>query len=203
MKKNKLFLSLMTAFLIFAFFVGNLSASEQSPVEVPAPQKNTFVDRLILYVPNRTLDLLDIVDVSIGLGPKAKVKAWITRYCDLGLGFGSSAKLVKGYNRQYGAGLESGMDASLFMYSVNDVKMYDTTRDVQEYFLYDTGIPSINNTVYNFWKGPRDIFSIGLEGAAFLDVGVEVHPFEIIDFFAGFFFLDPKGDDLTMDSFRK
>ena len=157
---------------------------------------------MILYVPNRLVDLADIVDLSVGFGPAVKAKVWATRYMAFGGGIGGTAKLIKAYNRQYGAGLQSGWNASFMMLSAEDSEMYDTTRGVQKYFLYHTGVPSIDDNVYNFWHGPRDIFSIGVEGAAFVELDGEVHPFELVDFLAGIVFLDPKGDDFTMQDIQ-
>ncbi|HBM15240.1 MAG TPA: hypothetical protein DD381_02680 [Lentisphaeria bacterium] len=162
------------------------------------PKKDTWGDKLLLYFPNRFVDMADMIDLSLGFGPTVKAKIWATRYVALGGGIGGSAKLIKGYNRQYGAGLESGWNASFLMLSAENMEMSDTTRGVQKYFNYYTGIPSLDNSVYNFWKGPQDMFSIGAQGAAFVEIDAEVHPFEIFDFLAGIFFLDPKGDDYTM-----
>ena len=143
-------------------------------------QNNKFVDMLILYLPNRVMDFLDTVDVSLGFGPVVKAKAWATRYMAFGGGIGGSAKIIKAYNRQYGAGLESGWSASFMMLTAENTELYETTRGVQKYFEYHTGIPSINDSVYNFWRGPRDIFSIGIEAALFGEVDVEVHPLKLL-----------------------
>lgn len=167
-----------------------------------AVKKDTFLDKLILYVPNRVLDFLDIFDVSLGFGPEVKAQAWVTRYFSFGGGVGGVAKLIKAYNRQYGAGLQSGWSLSFMMLSAEDSEMYETTRGVQKYFACYSGIPSINDNVYNFWKGPRDIFSIGAEGAIFGELDAEIHPFAIINFVTGFFFIDLKGDNVTMQDLR-
>ena len=203
-----------TVFVV-VFAIANLSADETIPdaqqdmsavTPVAAPQKtvqkDTWGDKLILYFPNRVMDFLDIVDISLGFGPTVKANVWVTRYFAFGGGIGGSAKVIKGYNRQYGAGLQSGWNASFMMLTAENVEMTDTTRNVQRYFCCYQGVPSLNDSVYNFWTGPRDIFSIGAEGALFAELDVEVHPFEIADFVAGIFFLDPKGDDMTMADFR-
>ena len=206
--KKKNFLTLLAAVVVFPAFAGIVSAAQLQPA-IPAPgtklsvkyapgQKESWKDKLILYIPNRLVDLADVLDVSVGFGPAVKAKVWVTRYMALGGGIGGTAKLIKGYNRQYGAGLQSGWNASFMMLSAEDTEMYDTTRGVQKYFLYHTGVPSIDDNVYNFWHGPRDIFSVGFEAAAFLELDAAIHPFEIVDFFAGLVFLDPKHDDFTM-----
>lgn len=206
--KKKFFLVLLTFAITSVAFAATLEPSEPAESvesnlsEFPPNPSENWGDRLILYLPNRLIDLLDIGDISIGVGPTAKAKAWITRYMAFGGGIGGSAQLIKAYNRQYGAGLEGGWNGSFMMLSAEDTEMYESTRYVQTYFLYESGIPSIDNSVYNFWHGPRDIFSIGAELALLIDLHVEMHPFEVFDFLAGIFFLDPKGDDITMEGFE-
>ena len=175
---------------------------ESNLEQFPPNPRESWKNRLILYIPNRIVDFLDIADASLGIGPVVKMKVWATRYMAFGAGIGTSAKIIKGYNRQYGLGLESGENISFAMFSADDTKMYETTRGVQKYFIYDFGIPSIDDKVYNFWRGPRDIFSIGVELALGVDGKAELHPFEIVDFLAGIFFLDPKGDDFTMKDIK-
>ena len=196
--RKKFFLALLTLTIASVAFAAKTESIDSNLAQFPPDAKESWKDRLILYIPNRVVDFLDIVDVSLGIGPTLKAKVWITRYAAFGAGFGGSAKLIKGYNRQYGAGLEQGWNASFLMLSAEDTEMYETTRDVQKYFLYHTGVPSIDDNVYNFWTGPRDIFSVGAQLALLLDAEIQIHPFEIIDFLAGIFFLDPKGDDFTM-----
>ncbi|MCF7791435.1 MAG: hypothetical protein K9L78_03885 [Victivallales bacterium] len=210
---KKKIVSLFVAVIITFVFTENITAEEltsktvpksiikppvASPKEKANKKKKEFTDMLILYFPNRVMDFLDIVDVSLGFGPVVKAKLWATRYMAFGGGVGGSAKIIKGYNRQYGAGLESGWNASFMMLTAENTEMYETTRGVQSYFEHYTGIPSLNDNVYNFWKGPRDMFSIGMQAAVFGELDAEVHPFEIIDFASGLFFLDPKGDDIKM-----
>ncbi len=206
--RKKIFLALLTLAVASSVFAAEIEPLKAEPAktesiesnlaEYPPDPEESWTDRLILYIPNRFVDFLDIGDASVGLGPTLKAKLWATRYVAFGAGFGGSAKLIKAYNRQYGAALEQGWNASFLMLSAEDTEMYETTRDVQKYFLYHTGIPQINDSVYNFWTGPRDIFSIGAQLAVLLDLELQVHPFEAIDFLAGIFFLDPKGDDFTM-----
>ncbi len=210
---KKICIAACTSAVALTMFSSTLFAAKTQPkssglppdlVYVPPtnPQKQTWGDRLILYIPNRALDFLDMADLSLGIGPVAKAKVWGTRYFAFGGGFGGTAKLVKAYNRQYGAGFESGWSVSFAMISAENDSIYDTTRDVQKYFYYNTGLPNLDDRVYNFWTGPRDIFSIGVEGAVLVEVDAEIHPFEIFDFFAGLIFLDPKHDDITMQDIK-
>lgn len=167
-----------------------------------AAQNDTWTDKLILYVPNLFMNAFDIVDVSVGFGPTVKAKTWATRYFAFGGGIGGSAKLIKGWHRQYGVGLQSGWNASFMMLSAENTEMTNTSRDVQSYFNHYTGIPSTDNSVYNFWRGPEDMYSIGAQGAIFAELDAEVHPVAIANFVCGIFFIDLTGTNLKMSDFK-
>ena len=109
------------------------SSANSADAKAQDEQQKKFLNMLILYLPNRVMDFLDIADVSVGFGPTAKAQAWITRYMSFGGGIGGSAKLIKAYNRQYGAGLESGWSASFMMLTAENTQLYETTRGVQKY----------------------------------------------------------------------
>ena len=154
--RKKILLALFTFAITSVVFAGTTESVESNLEQYPPNAGESWKNRLTLYFPNRIMDLLDIGDVSLGFGPTTKIKLWATRYMAFGAGFGGSAKLIKGYNRQYGAGVESGWNGSFMMLSAEDTKMYETTRDVQKYFLYNPGgIPSMNDSVYDF--GPDHV----------------------------------------------
>jgi len=180
MQMRKTLLLVVTAAMIFS---GSSNAAD------------SFGDKLILYVPNRAVDFADMFSVCAGFGPSIKGQFWVTRFMSFGGGIGSTAKLVKEYNRQYGAGLQSGWSASFGSISAEDSEMTETSRGVQSYFQYRTGVPSLDEDVYSTYDGARDIFAIGGEGACFAEFCFELHPFDIADFFTGLFFVDIKGDD--------
>ncbi len=201
MNKNisKIFLSIII--LLSCIVVFGMTSFDLGP---PTIKKNTdnLWDKVILYVPNRLLDLGDIVDISLGFGPIIKANVWITRYCAYGAGIGGSAQIGKWYNRQYGTRLESTWNASFMMLTAENTEITNSLSEVQKYYLYNIGIPSLKDNVYNLRTGPRDIFSIGIQAAAFIELNVEIHPLEILDFICGIFFIDLKGDDINLTDFN-
>jgi len=207
MKNNlfKAFAAMLLVTVCASVFAADVAGTNQ-PMYQATPQAkqrpDTFADKAILYVPNRLLDFTDIIDMSIGFGPSVKVNVWTTRFFWFGGGIGGSSKIGKWYNRQYGACLESSWNASFMMLTAENTEITDNTSAVQKYFEYNMGVPSIGDSVYNFWTGPRDIFSIGAQGAVFGEFDCEVHPFAIVNFVTGFFFVDLKGDTITMQDFR-
>lgn len=160
-------------------------------------------DKLLLYIPNRLVDFVDIISLSMGFGPAIRVNVHATRVISFGGGVGATAKAIKAINRQYGAGLESGWETSFMMISAESKELKDNTRGVKSFNYYSTGVPSTDEKIYEFYDGARDYWSIGVAGAAGLvELDAEFHPVEFADFFTGFLFIDLKGDDFTSDNLR-
>jgi hypothetical protein len=156
-------------------------------------------DKILLYLPNRIVDLTDIFSISLGFGPVVRAEARVTRYCDIGAGIGISAKIIKGANRQYGGGLQNGWDASFLCIAAEDTELESGSRWLKSYWYHSSGIPSPSEKIYNFYTGERDFWEIGVNGAALVELDAALHPVEIADFITGWFFIDLKGDDFTAE----
>ena len=74
----------------------------------PAAQGNETIEKLVLYLPNRVVDMFDLFSCSLGFGPKAQAELMFTRMVGGGVSVGASANLYKDCNRQYGWGLQNG-----------------------------------------------------------------------------------------------
>jgi len=82
--------------------------------------------KIALYIPNRFMDALDIVTLSVGAGPVVRADIYATRAFAFGAGVGAEVMAVKGCNRQYGVCREAGYNMSFAMF--NSVSL---TRDGQ------------------------------------------------------------------------
>ena len=69
----------------------------------PSARANETIEKLVLYVPNRVVDLFDLFSVNIGFGPKAQLELMCTRMVGGGFSVGTSAMLYKDCNRQHPA----------------------------------------------------------------------------------------------------
>jgi len=156
-------------------------------------------DKILLYIPNRILDMADMFSVTLGFGPAIGVKAHLTRYCALGGEVGFTSQIVKGINRQYGFARENGWDASFLMISAQNRERDESMGSVKDYYYYSTGIPEMDKVPYDFHNGAEDFWSIGAKLAALIELKAELHPVEIADFLLGLAFIDIKGDDITAD----
>lgn len=160
----------------------------------------SVLDKIILYIPNRIVDITDIMTMSAGFGPNVRLNIRATRVMQLGAGTETTAKIIKGYNRQYGAALERGSDAAFMCIATEDTERTDVTGSVKEYWYKSSGVPSLSDPIYSFYTGSRDYWDLGFDlGLGIVEFGFGLHPVEIADLVTGFFFIDLKGDDFTTE----
>ncbi len=168
----------------------------------PQVQAATIGEKLLFYIPNRIVDALDTVSVALGVGPVVEARLMATRAIDVGLGISfSTAKAYKTYNRQYGLGIEEGWYWS-FIVGEEDYTIGNTTPLVAAYSESCAGFPLPTQRVYDFFDGPRDYWAFGGSLGLFVDGDLYVHPVELVDFVLGFFLIDIKDDDFTMEDFN-
>ena len=165
-------------------------------------QAATIGEKLLFYIPNRFMDALDTFSVSLGFGQVVEARLMATRACDVGLGIGMSAKAYKLYNRQYGFGVEEGWYWSFICVGEEDFSVFESVGFVSKYTETRAGFPEPTQRVYDFFDGSRDYWAVGGALGLCLDGELYVHPVELVDFVLGFFLIDIKEDDLTMDDFR-
>jgi hypothetical protein len=181
--------------LIVAAFVMTAGFSSQA--------SDSVYHGVVFYVPHRILDMCDIFSMSLGFGPTARMKVFVTRDFAFGAGTSVEAKVIKQINRQYGAGLESGWDMSFLMMSAESKQLDSASGTVKDYYYYATGVPTAGESIYEFYEGKRDFWSIGVEGGVGLvELDFELHPIEIADFVTGWLFIDLKGDDFGSDDIK-
>ena len=171
-----------------------LMVSLYSPVKAEG-----WGQKLIMYIPNRVMDFLDIGSGAIGFGPKAKLEARYTRLATFGAGVGASAKLMKGANRQIGVAAEEGYNATALCFTTEKQDMYRNSRLVKKVDIEKVGINTPDERLYDFYDGARDYWAIGYSAALLLELEYNLHPVEFVDFLAGFFFIDFKADDYEYD----
>lgn len=159
-------------------------------------------EKLAFYLPNRILDACDLFTVNLGIGATAEARLMFTRYCDIGAGWsGVNFKAFKDHNRQIGAGVEEGWFWSCIFVGEEEYRITDATAMVDKYVECRAGIPAPTLRVYDIISGPRDFWAIGGSLGFGVDGNLYIHPIEIADFVLGFFMLDIKSDDLTLDRF--
>ena len=167
---------------------------EQAKEQQKAPkstviEKKSILHKILMYIPNRFVDLSDIITMELGFGPEVSCELTLTKYCQFGVRYGDRYFIEKGYNRQYGGGYYSGYNASFVC--LNDEMGYTdyTFGTVKPYFLLrsESDIPSLRAKPYS--NGLRDFWKIGLHVGWMVDLGIAIHPVAIANFFTGFVFV--------------
>ncbi len=151
--------------------------------------KKSLLHVVLMYIPNRILDLTDIITVGFGFGPEASCEVIMTEYCQFSAVYGDRYFIENGYNRQYGGGYYSGHTVGYVCWK-NEISATDYTFGyVKPYVVLENGynIPDYQYKPYS--NGIRDFWKVGLHLGWIVDLSLSVHPVAIANFFTGFFFV--------------
>ena len=135
-----------------------------------------LIHRVLTYVPNRVLDILDLVRLRLRVGPGMAFGVRATEATDIFMG---------SYASVY-AGLPGPRNGHLPKLPVG----VETKTGIE------VGFADVSTEALMFGPdySPTE-FGFGFHAVLLgLDFGVD--PFELVDFAAGLLFLDPKNDDL-------
>ncbi len=161
-----------------------------------APVDRPIWQHVALYVPDRLLDVADVVSVSAQLGWGALLDVHATHAINVTLGLRSSGGV--GLHEQRSLGLKSQAEGgvSLFPFGV-----YSYAGGL----LGTSGVVAAADTVAGLHRPQgalyqefRDYWEIGARGMfGFLGADVAVHPIQLADFLAGFAGIDFLNDDFA------
>ena len=167
------------------------SAEEASP---------SIVHRVVFYVPNRVLDVLDMVSVRVDVPfvPKnfftglIHVNAHATRGVQAGLGnTNENISVGLGYKRRIMPSIEERWEASLGPATLCKHKI---SRGNAHTEFTKAGILMPQDEPFTMEL--MDYWGVGADATALVTgVHAEVHPIEALDLLAGFFFINMAGDD--------
>ncbi len=144
----------------------------------------------LMYIPNRMIDLSDIITIDAGVGPEASFEMTFTKWGQFGGSYGDKYFIEKGFNRQYGGGYSSGYNGA-FMCWNSEEQVVD--------YVYGTVKPYVNLNEDNSSKSCPgkepykskvvDFWRIGVRAGWIIDFGFNIHPTAVANFFTGFCFL--------------
>ena len=171
---------------------GALGANVASRVRVsrPLPQK------ALLYLPDRVLDLIDIVTFDVHVGSGLYANLHVTRACQLGLGMRAATGLgVHGHRsiglQGQGEGSAVAGPAGTLAYAGGSVGT-SGIRGTADAF---TGLHRPACEVYQSYLDYWALGAAAMLGA--VGAEVDVHPVQIWDFLAGFGMVDLLKDDFA------
>jgi hypothetical protein len=150
---------------------------------------------LLMYVPNRVCDVLDLLTLTIGAGPKVGAGVEITEFFQFKGEAGEAGFFGLGFDRQWGGGVYNGFSYGILWYDRDCYGISEAAGRQRNYELVDRAlrIPSLSDERYR----SRDIdpWAIGVNFSLILDLDVKFHPAAIPDLLLGILMIDPDKDD--------
>jgi hypothetical protein len=183
MKNARALLILLSIFLTMSHADGQEAAAPRGYTDVvPASPKEPWNDfkplqenegtpwwaHVLLWVPNRVLDIVDIFRVDVGVGPAVGGVVRVTEYAQAGLRTMMPASLRVG---------DFGRELPLTLEASNEFGISPAFRQSKDRKICPGEVGA-----------GADLLIVGAYGGICLD--------EVVDFIAGVFFLDPKDDDI-------
>ena len=166
-------------------------------------QANTWGEKILLYIPNRIVDLTDLFSVGIGVGGTVRAELMATELVKVGGSYDfGSFRAYKDWNRQYGFGMQKGWYWSLVSAGEENSHRYNTIGWVDEYYQGCAGIPLPDEPIYNYYDGKRDFWRIGGALGFLVEGEVYINPVEWADFLTGLVLIDLRQDDFELVDFE-
>lgn len=159
------------------------------------PARKGILAQILLYLPDRILDLLDIVSMSVNVGPQIGAGFWTTRAIQAVAFTGSTVGLGWYQKRQLGLKTNAAADLAIgpvgaSALSANRVGTGLVDSTSEGILLHTPG--------HDLYQTFRDYWGIGAEvGLALFGFRMEFHPVELGDFFVGLFTFDFLRDDFA------
>lgn len=150
---------------------------------------------LLMYVPNRVCDVLDLLTLRVGGGPKLGAGIQVTEFFQLKGETGESGFFGLGFDRQWGGGVYNGFSYGVLWFDRDNYGISEVVGRQRSYELTDPGIrvPSLSEPRYR----SRDIdpWAIGVNFSLIVDLDVKIHLAAIPDLLLGILMFDPDHDD--------
>ena len=149
-----------------------------------------------MYVPNRLIDLSDVVTLGFSAGAATKAGVEVTQFCQFGADTGTSYVAGSAYARQYGTGvLTAGQyGAGCFYYNTS---YFDWIAGTMRNYVFDVdSFRLVSASEVPYREKNVDLWAIGAKAGVVLGVDVAFHPISLADFVTGLVGYDLEGDDL-------
>ncbi len=152
--------------------------------------------RALLYVPDRLLDLLDVVNVSVQLGTGAFLDYHATHAINVTLGLRSSGGV--GLHEQRSLGLKSEAEGGISLLPWGAYSFVGGLVGTSGVVTAADTVAGVHWPQAALYQDFKDYWEIGVRGMfGFLGADVDVHPIQVADFLAGFAGIDFLNDDFA------
>lgn len=161
----------------------------------PVTQRSTAA-KILLYFPDRVLDLMDVVSVSAHVGPGAFIDVHATRAVQTAAGLRSVAGV--GLHEGRSIGLQTKAEAGLTVLAVGGLATSGATVGTSGVQSGSDGIFGLHSPKDKLYQEFRDYWALGASATVGL-VGFDfdVHPVQLVDFLAGWLTIDFLHDDFA------
>jgi len=155
----------------------------------------TTMEKVLWYIPDRILDLVEVFDIWVNLGPQ------------LGLGYKLTGALQAeafvggyvgvGYGQKKMLGLKTEGRSALVIGPFGPVATAGSSIGTGG-FQFGAGMEVFHTPSKALYQDMKDYWGIGGRvGVVYLGVEAEIHPIELVDFLGGIFLFDPLNDDFA------
>jgi len=185
----------LLAAVLFCFAAFPASAQNKEEADGSTVVTSRMVaDTILMYIPNRIMDLLDIFSIKLGTGATAKLRVRTTHAIGVGFGIGPSGMVEWGYGRRYGAALDTFNEIFFLADGYYDLKREYTHGNLTEFWYEAQGMQFPGDALFTQHKA-CDYWALELEAAALIGLKVAFHPLELADFVCGIFCYDGISKD--------
>ena len=168
-----------------------------SNVALRRPREADWGRRLLWWLPDRLLDLADLVSFDLGLGAGLGGDVHLTRAVQIGAGAGASVGLGWHGQRSLGVRVTESDGWALSLWGAGQRSGFDLGPGgrVVGGQRFDASGHHPDGLIYQEWL---DYWAVGGSAHALLvSAEVELHPMQLFDLLAGLVGFDPLGDDLA------
>jgi hypothetical protein len=153
----------------------------------------TVLRRILFYLPDRVLDLVDVFSLRISAGPQLGVRTHVTHALQADLYAGTTLGAAIGQKHFVGIDGETAVEVGLGPVGPEAFAGFKMGTNLDG----GVGLSVLQLPTNQIYQNYRDYWEIG-GGFGFLVIGADaaVHPVEVVDFLAGLIGLDLLRDDL-------
>ncbi len=158
------------------------------------PAERSRSTRIQLWLPDRLLDLLDVVTLSVHLGPGLYADPHVTRGLQVAGGLRSTGGI--GLHETRSLGLKSQSEAGLSLLAAGTHSYGGALIGTSGLRAASDGTFGLHRPMDELYQEMRDYWAVGASATAiFIGAEFDLHPLQLADFLAGFVGLDFLNDD--------
>jgi hypothetical protein len=160
------------------------------------PVQRSTTSKVLLYLPDRILDLADIFSFDVHVGAGAFLNYHLTRALQAGIGLRAVTGL--GWHTRRSLGNKSSAESGIALVALGAEASATTLAGTSGIFAGSETIAGLHRPSSPAYQVYRDYWAIGASATiVYLGMEWDIHPVQIADFFAGWAGVDFLNDDFA------